>query len=159
MLFRRSKLIWYGCQSQNENGPCSLIALCNILLLRDELHITPEDRPAVSYEYLSALLADHLLGAISARPPTDAGALDLGAALSILPRTQRGLDVNMRFGAHDAFATEEGGALPPNGEGRNGQGELALFKLCGVPLVHGWLADPADQETYDAVMAAGDYDR
>lgn len=165
---------------QNENGPCSLIALCNVLLLRGTVQITPEDRPAVSYSYLSSMLGEHLIDAISTNP---GGALDLEAALSILPQTQYGLDVNVKFSAIDAFATEsEKVDVPPVQESvagasassssaamlqapsksnKNAQrGELALFKLCNVPLVHGWLADQADAETWAAIVdRAGDYDK
>ncbi|SPO40552.1 uncharacterized protein PSFLO_06034 [Pseudozyma flocculosa] len=144
--------------TQNRNGPCSLIALCNVLLLRGEVHLTPPDRPVVSYSYLSQLLADHLL-ARSASDPS----LDLGAALSILPRTQRGLDVDVCFASHDAFSTTrpaaDADAPSPSDQSDSGAGELALFKLCGVPLVHGWLADPADSQAYQAVLQAGSYNR
>ncbi len=136
-----------------------MIALCNVLLLRGDLQITPADRPAVSYSYLSSLLADYLL-------TTGNGDVDLSAALSILPRTQYGLDVNVRFDAPDSFtpstsasagAGTAAGAAPTSGG--DASGELALFKLCGVRLVHGWLPDPADRATYEAVLRAGDYDR
>lgn len=164
---------------QNENGPCSLIALCNVLLLRGTVQITPEDRPAVSYSYLSSMLGEHLIDAISTNP---AAALDLEAALSILPQTQYGLDVNVKFSAIDAFATESDQSQAPVESTLAGpsassssaamlqapvkpdksaqRGELALFKLCNVPLVHGWLADPADAETWAAVVErAGNYDK
>ncbi|MCO5588141.1 hypothetical protein L7F22_042096 [Adiantum nelumboides] len=164
---------------QNENGPCSLIALCNVLLLRGTVQITPEDRPAVSYSYLSSLLGEHLIDAISTNP---SAALDLEAALSILPQTQHGLDVNVKFSAIDAFATESEQNKAPIQESlaepsassssaavlqapvktdKNAQrGELALFKLCKVPLVHGWLADQADAETWAAIVErTGDYDK
>lgn len=143
-------IYWQGreCKiiTQNQNGPCSLIALCNILLLRNEITITPPDRPVVSYSYLSQLIAEHLL--------TREGDQDgLEAALSTLPRTQYGLDVNVGFNSINEFA-----ASTQDGR-QGGAGELALFRLCGVPLVHGWLPDPADTSTYEAVKAAGSYNR
>lgn len=143
-------ILWQGreCKiiTQNQNGPCSLIALCNILLLRGEITITPPDRPVVSYSYLSQLIAEHLL--------TKGGDGEgLEAALSTLPRTQYGLDVDVGFGGISEFAAVQG-------DGRQGgAGELALFRLCGVPLVHGWLPDPADTKTYQAVKEAGSYNR
>ncbi|KAJ1021849.1 hypothetical protein NDA16_003612 [Ustilago loliicola] len=141
-------IYWQGreCKiiTQNQNGPCSLIALCNILLLRGELQITPPDRPVVSYTYLSQLLAEHLL-------TKGAEGEEFEAALSILPRTQYGLDVDVGFDSVRSFA-----AAPGN---NGGAGELALFRLCGVELVHGWLPDPADGETFEAVKAAGSYNR
>ncbi|TKY87064.1 hypothetical protein EX895_003741 [Sporisorium graminicola] len=145
-------ILWQGreCKiiTQNHNGPCSLIALCNILLLRGELEITPPDRPVVSYSYLSQLLAEHLLSKVSNE---GFGGEELEAALSTLPRTQYGLDVDVGFGSITSFA-----ATPGND---GGAGELALFRLCGVQLVHGWLPDPADAETYQAVQAAGSYNK
>ncbi|KAJ1603632.1 hypothetical protein NDA14_004129 [Ustilago hordei] len=141
-------IYWQGreCKiiTQNQNGPCSLIALCNILLLRGELQITPPDRPVVSYTYLSGLLAEHLL-------TKGAEGEEFQAALSILPRTQYGLDVDVGFDSIRSFA-----AAPGN---NGGAGELALFRLCGVELVHGWLPDPADGETFGAVQTAGSYNK
>ncbi|CBQ71529.1 conserved hypothetical protein [Sporisorium reilianum SRZ2] len=145
-------IFWQGreCKiiTQNQNGPCSLIALCNILLLRGEIQITPPDRPVVSYSYLSQLLAEHLLTKVSNE---GFGGEALEAALSTLPRTQYGLDVDVGFDSITSFA-----ATPGNDGGVD---ELALFRLCGVQLVHGWLPDPADAETYQAVQAAGSYNR
>lgn len=146
-------IYWRGreCKiiTQNQNGPCSLIALCNILLLRGELTITPPDRPVVSYSYLSQLIAEHLLS----KPLEGAAQGELEAALSTLPRTQYGLDVDVGFDSISEFAAAAG-------DGRQGgAGELALFRLCGVPLVHGWLPDPADSTTYEAVKKAGSYNR
>ncbi|KDN47755.1 hypothetical protein K437DRAFT_273611 [Tilletiaria anomala UBC 951] len=171
-LWNTKDVYWRGIErkiiTQNENGPCSLIALCNVLLLRGDLVITPADRPAVSYSYLSSMLAEYLL----TRPqPQGEDGVDLSAALSILPRTQYGLDVNVRFDAVDSFtpassltpaasaSASSAHAAEAVGAGAAATGELALFKLCGVKLVHGWLPDPADAETYRAVTACGDYDK
>lgn len=158
---------------QNENGPCSLIALCNVLLLRGTLQITPEDRPAVSYSYLASLLGEHLIDVISTSGSSSA--MDLEAALSILPQTQYGLDVNVKFASIFGFSVDESpemassslidmigdaSAATPNAENQKQRGELALFKLCNVPLVHGWLADEDDKETWGAVVErSGDYDK
>ncbi|SNX88026.1 uncharacterized protein MEPE_06737 [Melanopsichium pennsylvanicum] len=144
-------IYWQGreCKiiTQNQNGPCSLIALCNILLLRRELQITPPDRPVVSYSYLSGLLGEHLL----IKTTSSGNEQGLEAALSTIPRTQYGLDVDVGFDSITSFAAAAGTG--------GGAGELALFSLCGVQLVHGWLPDPADIQTYSAVRAAGSYNR
>ncbi|KAH8922443.1 hypothetical protein BT69DRAFT_1334708 [Atractiella rhizophila] len=134
--------------TQNENGPCSLIALCNILILRGQITITPPNRASVTYDYLSSLVASHLLQMIS---NADSPSLDLDSALSILPKTQYGLDVNVRFGSCDGFK--------PLGDGDVEAGELALFRLAGIELLHGWVADVQDEDTWEAVVGrAGDYD-
>lgn len=52
----------------------------------------------------------------------------LSAALSKLPDLQEGMDINSVWSSHTSFEQL--------GEG----GELKLFQLCGVQLVHGWLA-------------------
>ena len=76
--------------------------------------------------------------------------LDLASALSILPRTRFGLDLNVGFTSTTDFKPQIG----PDGGG----GELSLFQLAGVPLLHGWLADPQDEETWLVVAKYGDYD-
>lgn len=140
-------IYWQGreCKiiTQNMNGPCSLIALCNILLLRGELTITPPDRPVASYDYLSQLIGEYLL-----TKAVDGDGLE--EALSTLPKTQHGLDVDVGFDSISSFHASSSDG---------GKGELALFRLCGVPLVHGWLPDPADTEIYQATQAAGSYNR
>ncbi|KDQ15964.1 hypothetical protein BOTBODRAFT_54434 [Botryobasidium botryosum FD-172 SS1] len=127
--------------TQNLNGPCSLIAICNILILQDAIHILPPDRSSVSYEYLSSLLADFLLASPSSPSPRD-----LSAALSRLPDTQRGLHVNPLFTGVSSFRASD-----------SDSGELQLFSLCNLQLVHGWLPDPASPE-HLALMRVQDYD-
>lgn len=130
---------------QNENGPCSLIALCNALLLQGRMSITPANRPAVSYSYLSERLADIVL---EGDTRTQSGAADPGvlpSVLATLPKMKEGFAVDVAFSGPTSFVAEDGG------------GELALFALTGIPLVHGWLPDPADATTYDAVRRSGTY--
>lgn len=67
---------------QRRNGPCSLLAICNILILRGDVEILPPGRDTASYEYLSSLVADFLVSG-----PGDASNADLSAALSVLPST------------------------------------------------------------------------
>ncbi|BGP30407.1 hypothetical protein JCM10296v2_002161 [Rhodotorula toruloides] len=141
---------------QNANGPCSLIALCNILILRNDLHIAP-GRTSVTYSHLSNLLADYFLritSSPSTNPSSPSSELSLTAALSTLPQTRYGLNLNPRFDRIDGFSTSSSSSAP-------GKGELALFALAGIPLLHGWLADPSDPETYDVLVGSEgcrDYD-
>ncbi|KAH9823178.1 hypothetical protein DFH28DRAFT_881163 [Melampsora americana] len=124
---------------QNTNGPCSLLAICNILLLRGSIVLPgPSDRTSISFQTLSSVLADYLVRHSS--DPTN-----LSTALSVIPSSRTGLDLNPRFGSIDGFGP--------------GSGELALFSSAGVSLVHGWVADPQDQDTWDALMKCGDYDK
>jgi len=122
---------------QTLNGPCSFIALCNILILRGDIEILPHDRREVAYEFLSSLVGDYLL---KASPD-----VDITAALSILPITQNGLDLNPLFTGASTFR--------PTGEGA----ALELFKQAHIQLVHGWLCDP-DSHEYNSLLQTQDYD-
>ncbi|VDC04943.1 unnamed protein product [Peniophora sp. CBMAI 1063] len=122
---------------QDTGGPCSFLAICNILILRGHLPIDPPGRTSVSYNYLSTHLAEHLL--------SSAPDVDIGAALSVMPLTIKGMDLNPVFTSPVAFQPASTG------------GELALFAQAGISLVHGWLADPSSPE-YSALTRARDYD-
>ncbi|KAG6865395.1 hypothetical protein C0991_002976, partial [Blastosporella zonata] len=127
--------------TQNFNGPCSFIAICNILIIRGNIIIEPPTRTTVSYEFLSQLVAEYLLK----HSPN----VDISDALSIMPHTQKGLDLNPLFTSPTAFraATETAG------------GELKLFSQVGIDLVHGWLVDPDSPEARAMrVEQAEDYD-
>ncbi|KAH9050381.1 hypothetical protein EDB83DRAFT_2226688 [Lactarius deliciosus] len=127
----------YNIITQNYNGPCSFIAICNILILREQIEILPRDRKSVSYEFLAQLVGEHIL--------LTAPEVDVSAALSMMPLTTKGMDLNPVFTSATAFRPATTG------------GELALFASAGITLVHGWLVDPASSE-YPAVSHAGDYD-
>ncbi|KIK71531.1 hypothetical protein GYMLUDRAFT_33736 [Collybiopsis luxurians FD-317 M1] len=129
---RRVKII-----TQNFNGPCSFIAIGNILILRGAIEILPPGRVTVSYEFLSQLLAEHLL--------MTCPDVDISAALEIMPCTQTGMDLNPLFTGAKSFR--------PHGLG----GELKLFEQVGIDLVHGWLVDPESPEAR-AISKTPDYD-
>ncbi|KAJ7471021.1 hypothetical protein FB451DRAFT_1252785 [Mycena latifolia] len=124
--------------TQNFNGPCSFIAICNILILRGDIQILPRERVTVSYEFLSQLLGEFLL--------TRAPDVDISAALSIMPLTQKGMDLNPLFTGATSFR--------PAGDG----GALKLFEQAGIQLVHGWLVDPESPEAAPILARAQDYD-
>ncbi|KAG8798702.1 hypothetical protein FRC18_008567, partial [Serendipita sp. 400] len=123
--------------TQNTNGPCSFIAICNILILRGAIAILPPDRRSVTYEYLASLVGDYLVNT--------ALNVDLDVVFSILPKTQFGMDLNPLFTGISSFR--------PGGEG----GELKLFDLAGIKLVHGWIADP-DSSEHAVLSKTEDYD-
>ena len=128
----------------------------NILILRDKIHIEPYNREAVSYEYLSQLVAEHLL--------LTSPDVDISAALSIMPATRstsiscdrartpatnsrspEGMDLNPLFIGSTSFRPVTTG------------GELQLFEQAGITLVHGWLVDPSGPE-HSALVRTQDYD-
>ncbi|CAG8575117.1 13509_t:CDS:2, partial [Acaulospora colombiana] len=192
---RRLKVI-----TQNENGPCPLLALWLI-------EIKPYDRPSVTYDYLVELLGDYLLktipfgeaeiqkglqeltigksspkgqeqqelsgesisrndngldrkqidvenknekdiatsNQISTRPSLQDYHHTLNTALSIIPSLQTGLDVNVRFNSIHGFEPTA---------------ELSVFDVFNVELVHGWVVDPQDQDTWDVVVGkCGSYNK
>ncbi|KAG6849297.1 hypothetical protein H0H93_009652 [Arthromyces matolae] len=104
------------------------ISTGNILIMRGNITIEPPSRTTVSYEFLSQLVAEYLL--------THSPNVDISDALSIMPHTQKGLDLNPVFTSPTSFqpATKTAG------------GELKLFSQVGIDLVHGWLVDPDSPE-------------
>ncbi|SAM00203.1 hypothetical protein [Absidia glauca] len=118
--------------TQNENGPCPLVSICNVLFIRGDLNMRPFEREKVTFEYLLEILGDYLVN----HAPSDVKYVltyrhNLDMALTILPRLQTGLDVNVGFSSIRDFEPTE---------------ELALFDLFDVDLVHGWIIDPQDEE-------------
>ncbi|CAH7689701.1 expressed protein, partial [Phakopsora pachyrhizi] len=130
---------------QNSNGPCSLLAISNILLLRGSISLPgPSDRSSISFSTLSSILANYLIAL------NQANILDsdkLQSALSVIPITRTGLDLNPRFGSIDGFCSDS-------------DGRLDLFSSVGIDLVHGWVADFQDLETWEVIVGkCGDYDQ
>ncbi|KAF8032937.1 hypothetical protein BT93_D1737 [Corymbia citriodora subsp. variegata] len=125
---------------QNDNGSCPLLAICNILLLRNCLNLNP-DTAEVSQEKLLSLVADRLIDSNSNINNKDAGYVknqqqNIADAIDLLPRLATGIDVNIKFRRIDDFEFTR---------------ECAIFDLLDIPLYHGWIVDPQD----DAAMAIG----
>ncbi|GJJ76718.1 ubiquitin carboxyl-terminal hydrolase MINDY-1/2 [Entomortierella parvispora] len=150
--------------TQNENGPCPLLALCNTLILQGKVSIRPYDRPNIGYEHLLQLLADYLLNDDPSEVDSPAGAstssasaprrvgdkveaekqksrLEIESALRLLPHLEHGLDVNVYFKSIRGFESTA---------------ELGLFHTFGVELVHGWVVSPVlDTDMYELVDGSG----
>ncbi|CDS41362.1 protein FAM63A [Echinococcus multilocularis] len=124
--------------TQNENGPCPMIAITNVLLLRGKLAL-PADHEVVSSDLIIAALSDELLS--HSTVDWDEGTRlnyeeNLSSALSIFPSLQTGLDINVRFtGVSDFEYTPA----------------LTVFDLFRIPLYHGWVADPQDRDLVEAL--------
>jgi len=122
--------------TQNENGPCPLISIVNVLLLRGKLSL-PDGCQVISAGQLLEWLADLLLDLReedqAARPDFQHNIND---AIAVLPKLQTGLDVNVRFtGVGDFEYTEDS----------------LIFDLLDISLYHGWLVDPQTTEVAAAV--------
>ncbi|KAJ2851433.1 hypothetical protein IWW36_001072 [Coemansia brasiliensis] len=109
--------------TQNENGPCPLIALINVLLLGNVVQLEGS-RKSISEEEMTQMLANTLLQHDVGSPAV--AEADVAAILSLLPTLGKGLDVDLQFAHIYDFAES-----PP----------LQLFRAFGVDLVHGWVVD------------------
>lgn len=125
---------------QNDNGPCPLLAICNVLLLRNQLTLS-SDWVEVSQEKLLSLVAERLIDANSIVNNIDAGYVEnqqqkIGDAIDLLPRLTTGINVNLKFTRIDDFEFTR---------------ECAIFDLLDIPLCHGWIVDPKDSDTASAI--------
>ena len=130
---------------QNENGPCPLLAIANVLLLRNAIALEGSpDRPEVSTGELMSLLAARLLDVNDKSTSRDEMVRqnqeqNLNDAMAVLPTLATGLDVNVRFRHPLDFEFTA---------------ELAVFDLLDVTLVHAWVAaGPEHAEARDAIGA------
>eukprot|EP00898_Chlorokybus_atmophyticus_P003953 jgi/Chlat1/4559/Chrsp29S00340 len=119
---------------QNDNGPCPLIAISNVLLLRGQISV-PLDRTEIYESSLLSLVVERVFDANTSQKDDVLEAnqrQNIADAISLLPKLTTGVDVNVRFQRINDFE------FTP---------EVAIFDLLNISLVHGWLVDPQDQET------------
>ncbi|KAK3258069.1 hypothetical protein CYMTET_32883 [Cymbomonas tetramitiformis] len=130
---------------QNENGPCPLLAIANVLLLRGVIRIRG-DHPDIAHSDLLQLVVTRLLDAnldVERKGEEYArnAQQNMGDAIAMLPKLATGLDVNVRFRHIRDFEFTN---------------ESTIFDLLDVELVHGWLVDPKDEAT-TAVVGSRSY--
>lgn len=117
---------------QNENGPCPLLAIINVLSLRNQIRLPVKAR-YTDQERLIALAANFLIESNSvdtsdATPEYRANLeRNLADVMTMLPKLCTGVDVNLRFNDIKGFEFTR---------------EVAVFDLLDISLVHGWLVDP-----------------
>ncbi|CEL92171.1 unnamed protein product [Vitrella brassicaformis CCMP3155] len=126
---------------QAENGPCPLLAIANILLLRNRLQY-PDGTKEVTFDALVQQVSNVLLDTnprSASNAATDANFQQLiSDVITILPRLNVGLDVNVRFTDCMAFEYTT---------------ELSVFDMLDCTLVHGWICSPQDHTTYQVVSS------
>lgn len=121
---------------QNKNGPCPLIAISNVLLLRGKMLIKPNVE-CIREENLITYLADTLLTLNRLESLKDDDIrkpnleTNLNDAISNLPSLRYGLLVNNRFDKPNSFEYTS---------------EMNIFDLLNINLYHGWLIDPQQIE-------------
>jgi len=148
---------------QDLNGPCSFLALCNVLLvshasaqptshheltrcqlqLRGDIHLSSALK-SVKYSTLASLVADYFLrtNADATGSSTNATLDSLDFALNVLPKTLSGLDVNIDF-LTGGFSAPEGVTTV--------SGELELFNQARVDIRHGWIVSKDDKDVYEVL--------
>ncbi|KAK3740803.1 hypothetical protein QZH41_010088 [Actinostola sp. cb2023] len=124
--------------TQNENGPCPLIAIMNALILQRKISI-PSMQEIVSANQLMEYLGDCILDQVPERLPEGAQLnyeQNMADAIGIMSKLQTGLDVNVQFtGVADFEFTPE----------------CVVFDLLNIRLMHGWLVDPQNHEAVEAI--------
>lgn len=120
---------------QNENGPCALVALVNLLILSPEHAKYSKDITRLIQGEKQVKLHDILqrLADLAITMTTDSDNLEnVDHLLLMLPDLHKGLNVNPKF----------------NGQfGESNQETNKLFDVFKVRLVHGWIMD----STYDSL--------
>lgn len=119
---------------QNENGPCPLLAISNVLLLQQKIHIHP-DLAYINFRQLIQMVGNYLVEFNPPHPNPEMQAnqqQQIADSLAVLPKLGRGLDVNIRFQKITDFEYTD---------------ELSVMDMLGINLVHGWLCDPQDTKT------------
>ncbi|XP_069766392.1 ubiquitin carboxyl-terminal hydrolase MINDY-2 isoform X2 [Narcine bancroftii] len=124
--------------TQNENGPCPLLAIMNVLLLAWKIKLPPMIE-IITAEQLMEYLGDYILDA-KPKEITDAQRLNyeqnMSDAMAILHKLQTGLDVNVKFTGVRVFEYTP---------------ECIVFDLLDIALYHGWLVDPQNADLTKAV--------
>jgi hypothetical protein len=116
---------------QNENGPCPLLALMNVLLLRKDVVL--HDQDYITTTKIVEIIAEFILQKPS-HPEFETSVHD---CLEILPLLETGMDINIYFQGIESFEFT-----------RN----LTLFDICSVRLFHGWVVDPLDMDTFEIIV-------
>ena len=101
--------------------------------MRNDIEI-PQDRQVITFEGLSAILADFLLNNPKFSDPNFEQALS--DVLAIIPTLQHGMDINLHFEYAKEFEFT---------------GATTVFDICNIDLLHGWVCDPRDQDVYHVV--------
>lgn len=127
-----------GIVTQNENGPCPLVAILNVLLLRWEIELPPPSEivsAAKLMEYIGHVMLESVPKDISGEVRLNYEQ-NMHDAMAVLPKLQTGLDVNVKFTGVREFEYTP---------------ECIIFDLLRIPLYHGWLVDPQDKEVAKVV--------
>jgi len=112
---------------QSKNGPCPLLGLANVLILRGLLSFHA-DVAYIAFDSLIQQIANVLLDRCAGSTANDAATTELNVEefMETLAKLNHGLDVNVKFGGVESFEYTK---------------ELVVFDMLNVQLVHGWVCD------------------
>jgi hypothetical protein len=144
---------------QNENGPCPLIAISNILILQGKIIISP-DRSFISLDEIIAEVANEIMERKDQyfatnhnrayATHTEGGASSLSDlnfhqqledVFNILPTLAKGLDLNICFHGINKYEFTN---------------EITIFDILQIPLYHGWLY-PDNKDEHIEVISNKSY--
>ncbi|KAK8405285.1 hypothetical protein O3P69_001692 [Scylla paramamosain] len=136
VVHKIKKIKWQDIEvpiiTQNNNGPCPLIAIVNVMILKGQITL-PADRTEITGGDLVLVVGNALFDQPRNSLPSDMRRhveQNTEDAISILHKLLTGLDVNVKFsGVRDFEFT----------------GELCVFDLLGIMLYHGWVVDPSSE--------------
>ncbi|SBT47714.1 hypothetical protein POVWA2_055550 [Plasmodium ovale wallikeri] len=117
---------------QNKSGPCPLLCITNILLLRNQLQIDKKIKK-ISQSILENKIMNILLES-NKKNVTDHNSScnyrkNIIECVDILPQLKYGLDVNCKFTDIHSFEYTKG---------------LCIFDMLNIPLYHGWVISSED---------------
>eukprot|EP00756_Hemistasia_phaeocysticola_P018253 Hpha_TRINITY_DN15583_c3_g3::TRINITY_DN15583_c3_g3_i1::g.103995::m.103995 len=122
---------------QNQNGPCPFIAICNVLLLRQHISISPDAGHVTLSELLNAatdwLFEKQSKRGLSHNPDMH---YQLDDVIRHLPSLQDGMDVNVRFRSASDYEF-----MPA----------MVCYDAFDIKMLHGWVLDAADPEFAEVV--------
>lgn len=116
---------------QNENGPCPLIAIANILSLRGAIQLEPSNSSAITVDQVVKIITNFLREKYPNISPEE-----FDTYTKVLSDFKIGLDVNFGFKNCNDFETNQ---------------KTKIFDLLEIRMVHGWLVDPNFKDEYEAL--------
>jgi len=120
---------------QGPNGPCPLLAIANVLLLKGVLTV-PDGSVDVSFDWLTGQLGNWMMDHNSGPEIETSRGSSLDDCVSVLGYLNKGLEVNVRFTSVDGFDDTR---------------ETRVFKNLGVSVFHGWIVSEDDLSAYPHV--------
>jgi hypothetical protein len=130
---------------QNANGPCPLIAITNILLLKGRLTIST-DISYISLDEIVQMVAEVIFEdsdkVKTSGNFTNSEEIQLQQTLddvfTILPKLAKGLDLNIMFNGVNKYEFTQ---------------EVSIFDILQIPLLHGWIYDNRGSEEDEGAAA------